>query len=42
VLIPTIGSRAITYCFAATLLLCGALLLGMRKIGMAGAVRGDG
>jgi hypothetical protein len=26
-LIPTIGSRAITYCFAATLLLCGALLL---------------
>ena len=42
VLIPTIGSRAITYCFAATLLLCGALLLGMRKIGMGGAVRGDG
>ena len=42
VLIPTIGSRAITYCFAATLLLCGALLLGMRKIGMGGALRGDG
>jgi hypothetical protein len=33
VLIPTIGSRAITYCFAATLLLCGALLFGMRKAG---------
>ena len=31
VLIPTIGSRAITYCFAATLLLCGALLFGTRK-----------
>jgi hypothetical protein len=31
VLIPTIGSRAITYCFAATLLICGLLLLGTRK-----------
>jgi hypothetical protein len=34
VLIPTIGSRAITYCFAATLLACGALLLAMRKAGL--------
>jgi hypothetical protein len=33
VLIPAIGSRAITYCFAATLLLCGALLFGARKVG---------
>jgi hypothetical protein len=36
VLIPTIGSRAITYCFAATLLVCGALLLGTGRAG-----RGD-
>jgi hypothetical protein len=34
VLIPTIGSRAITYCFAATLLACGVLLLAMRKAGV--------
>jgi hypothetical protein len=33
VLIPAIGSRAITYCFAATLLVCGALLLATRKAG---------
>jgi hypothetical protein len=37
VLIPAIGSRAITYCFAATLLLCGALLFGTRKIGPGGS-----
>jgi hypothetical protein len=30
-LIPTIGSRAITYCFAATLLLCGLLLLATHR-----------
>jgi hypothetical protein len=30
VLIPTIGSRAITYCFAATLLVCAALLVATR------------
>jgi MFS family permease len=29
-LIPMIGSRAITYCFAAVLALCGLLLLGCR------------
>jgi len=31
-LIPTIGSRAITYCFAATLLVCAALLLAGRRV----------
>jgi hypothetical protein len=36
VLIPTIGSRAITYCFAATLLVCGALLLGTGRAGRGG------
>lgn len=35
VLIPAIGSRAITYCFAATLLLCAALLVGTRRSGRA-------
>jgi MFS family permease len=35
-LIPTIGSRAITYCYAATLALCGvALFLGCRVEGVA-------
>jgi len=33
VLIPTIGSRAITYCFAATLLVCAVLLLLMGRAG---------
>lgn len=37
VLIPTIGSRAITYCFAAALLACGAALLGMRRIRAGGS-----
>jgi hypothetical protein len=35
VLIPTIGTRAITYCFAATLLVCGAALLATRGAGRA-------
>jgi hypothetical protein len=32
-LIPAIGSRAITYCFAAVLVACGLALLGLRRPG---------
>jgi hypothetical protein len=41
-LIPTIGSRAITYCFAVTLFFCGMLLLATHRAHVGATKRRDG